>query len=267
MQKKMLLLAAAAAAILSMGSVPSFGAISDIYGNTTAGGGGSQGGNYTETGTVTSILNSTSTANTFTIADGTGSVIAYSIAKTNYTPTVGDNITFSAYNVPYYGAPELVNNNSTAGADTFSATINSTGNAVSPPVITIAQMNASVNGSYPVPPLSEAIVTLDNVTFTTAPASLAAKTTYTISDSTGTGDLYTYTSYGAVVTSDTASNAANPGGYTGTYDITGYVDPYSATLAEIYPLSITAVPEPASLGALAIGALGLMARRRRVDRI
>lgn len=32
MQKKMLLLAAAAAAILSMGSVPSFGAISDIYG-------------------------------------------------------------------------------------------------------------------------------------------------------------------------------------------------------------------------------------------
>jgi hypothetical protein len=61
---------------------------------------------------------------------------------------------------------------------------------------------------------------------------------------------------------NTAEIASGDTLYTEPLDITGWADVFDGK-AEIYPLSISAVPEPASFSILGIGAIGLMSRRRR----
>ena len=275
-KRKLLSLAAIAALYPVVQASSASAAISDIYDD----GVGSFGSLYTGlNGVVTSVLSTSGTTNTFTVqdtapGDQSASVIAYSISKTAYTAVVGDNITFNAYDAGYQDAPELT---ASTGVNAFTVTsVNSHLNAFTPPVLTIPQtMTAGTGYNYTTSttgaeeatyPYSEAIVTLDDVIFngSTPTLSTTTNTAYYVNDGQGNGiELYDYKSDTSVLAAVTAADAANPGGFTQhEYDITGYVDVYYGE-AELYPLSITAVPEPASLSVLALGSVGLLSRRRR----
>ena len=247
--KKLFLCAAVAAILPALHVASSSAALTDIY----AGGAGS----YTETATVSAILNVSASANTIVLTDGTASVIAYSIAKTEYTAVLGDTISFTATNSPYQGSPELVSSGFTVASDT-------PGTPLAPADISVPTFFASGNGTSGVPPYAEAYVELDGVTISGAPAALTTNTSYTLTDAaSNTTTMYTYKSDSLVSAAVTAANTANPGGFGGTYDIVGYADEFNG-VAEIYPLSIVAVPEPASIGLLALGGISMLARRRRM---
>jgi hypothetical protein len=270
--RKILAGAALAAILPVLHSNSASASIADIYGDPTAS--GSVAGIYTETGTVSAVLDVFTskgvTSNTFIIQDGTAGLISFSIPETDYTATVGDNITVTAVNSPFDGSPELTKGSGTLASPTYSAVINSTGNAAPSTLLTLPQFNSAGNGSLAVPPYAEELVTLDNVTFPAAPASLVAGTKsatslYTIDDSSSnTADLFAYSGDSNVAAAIAAANTANPGGFGGTYDVTGYADVFFG-VPELYPLSITAVavPEPVGMSFLAVAGISLLARRRR----
>ena len=224
-----------------------------------------QGGNgtasYQLTGTVTDIISTNSTINVFTFQDSTGSILFYRIAKSVFTPVVGDNYTVNATDDAFENSPEIAN----AGFSLDST--NSTGNTVTPTVLTIPQFNASDNGTYGVAPNSEALVELENVYLPSGTNSLATFTSYNLSDGSNTAVLYTYTSYTQVSAAVTAANGEPSGFLQAPLDIIGYSDPfYSASSggeAELYPIAFIAVPEPASVGLLAGAAFAIMHRRAR----
>ncbi len=253
--KKLLLCAAVAAILPVLSGTSASAAPSTIAGIYTTGP-----GTYTDTATVSAILNVSASANTFVMQDGTGSIIAFGVAKSTYTATLGDSISFNATDVTYQGSPELSSSGFTLNG------LPTPGTAPSPTVLTIPQFKATGDGTATAfAPYAESLVELDNVTIspTTAFPGASANATYTLSDGTNTTSLYAYKSDSAVVAAETAANAANPGGLTGTYDIVGYDDVFYGA-PEIYPLSIVAVPEPASITLLALGGISMLARRRRM---
>jgi len=210
-------------------------------------------GTYTiDNAEVVGILdsNASSLYTTEVLADGTGSIVDFRMPRSSYVPTLGDSIDITTTNSPFDMAPEL------AGTPT-SISVNSSGNLVpTPAVLTIPQFNGIASS----PPYVDAIVTLDNVSFVGAPATLAKNTAYTLTDGTNTTVLYGYKSYTATLAGLNALNALG-GGNIQLMDITGYVDDFNGE-DELYPLSAVVVPEPASVSVMAMGALAMMARRR-----
>jgi hypothetical protein len=212
-------------------------------------------GTYTiDNAEVVSILdsNASSLYTTEILEDSSGSIIDFRMPRSSYVPTLGDSIDITTTNSPFDGAPEL------SGTPT-SISVNSSGNPIpTPPVLSLAAFNSAIT-----PPTVDAIVTLDNVTFTGgAPATLAFNTDYTLTDSTtNTAILYDYKSYTAV-NAELAQLNALGGGNAPPLDITGYVDDFNG-VTNLYPISAVVVPEPASISVMAIGAFAMMARRRK----
>jgi hypothetical protein len=234
--------------------------ISDMY----------SGGNGTYTNvanvTVTGVLSTYGNgAETFVGADSTGSVLFFDnllhfSTGALYSPTAGDHFFITTLtNAGFENSPEISGFNFTNFSHLSPPTI---------PVLDVATMNAAGNGTRGVPPNSEAIVTLDDVMLPAGTTSLAAKTGYTITDSTGSGILFTSTSDTDVAAAVTAANAAEvtSGGalYSNPVNITGYIDPFFG-VSNLYPLSITpaSVPEPGSVATLAIATVALVNRRRK----
>ena len=264
--------AAAVVAVLGAASSHASGAtIGSIYSADTA-------GSVTVTGAeVVDILDAnyvsgTTTYNSIILSDGTGSILDYKIKTSVYTPTLGDIITVTAPNSPFNGAPELTN--------PTSVTITSQGNTVpTPPIVTVAGFNSATSNTGAVAPLSESIVTLDDVVVNGGSTStLAAKTSYNFTDSTGTGVIYTSTSYSQASAGLTSLNTAIAASNGGPLDVTGYVDSFVSSTtgvgtSELYVISatpyaaVTSVPLPKSVPAsaaclLLVGGSAVVRRRR-----
>ena len=188
-------------------------------------------------------------------SDGTGSleIFGHLPAGTTYVPTVGDDISATGQYTVFDGIPEL--ENLTAFAPTGDS-----GTPPDPIKTTIGALDA-----IPTTPnygLSEYLLELDDVTLTgpavfNTKANTSANTTLTASDGTNSITVFQWaTSY---------SQSALLGGTTvptGPVDMTGIVDVFSPN-AEFVPFTITAVPEPASIGLLALSGMALLGRRRR----
>ena len=193
----------------------------------------------------------TYTRDVYLLADSSGSIeMYYSSSVSSYVPTVGDALLISAMPyAPYEGIPE-------AGGAGMSITLESQGNSVSAPLlVTIPQINVtgldaynlvgSVPGSAGNPDFAGYLVTVDDVTLGNAGSTWTthANNTTTITDQSGNSMvLYQYASQ--------YEQSAALGGtvaQTGLVDVTGFVDYYAGSSeAELIPISITSVPEPAT---------------------
>jgi hypothetical protein len=210
---------------------------------------------------VTAILSQPGTFNgktytswSFMANDGTGSMVVYStLAGLGYTPTVGDAITATGTYSPYHQIPEM--------GTVTSILANSSGNVVPPPTVTTIP---AINQSTLPFSIAGYMLELDNVTIsgqtgtfgiTNSPAGAA------ITDGSGNSMTFYYwpTSY-----STANVNLFGEAVPTGPVDMTGFVSVYGTT-AEFSPMTITPVPEPATLVLLAAGgacALALRGLRR-----
>lgn len=212
---------------------------------------------------ITEILSQPGTVNgrTYTnwsilVNDGSGSIDLFGAlpAGTSFTPAVGDALSVSGTYSPFDQIPEV--------ASMTAVTLISTGNSVPAPLnVTIPDINIT-----PTLPLSVAgyFLSLNNVTISGGSGNFGTSTmTLTITDpaSNSMTMFYWPTSYS--VANVNLNGTAIP---TGPVNLTGFVDEFSGT-PEFVPMTITAAaPEPASLAALGLGALALLARRRRVNR-
>jgi PEP-CTERM motif len=192
----------------------------------------------------------------FLVNDGTGSLDVFGHLPTGstYTPTVGDAITAQGTYSPFDSIPEV--------GTLTSISANSNGNPVPSPVVTtVPTLSAITPTSYNL--LGE-YLEVDNAYFTGTTATTFpthANLNFTLSDGgTGANDSVTGFYWPSSYSSDDVyAGTTIP---TGPVNVQGFVDIFSGA-AEFVPISITAVPEPASVGLVATGALFMLTRRRR----
>jgi len=175
---------------------------------------------------------------------------------------VGDAIQVSGEYYPYHGIPEL--------EDPTSITLESTGNSVGNPITqTVSALNsvAIQSGASTLTPegLAGTLVQLNNVTISgqtageTFTGSYSADTALLVSDSTGSETLY-YSPSTYSVANGNLNNVTIP---SGPVDMIGIDSVYEGS-TEFLPISITSVPEPATLSLCGGGALlALLFGRRR----
>jgi len=208
---------------------------------------------------VTAVLSEPGTFNgktyyswSFLAEDASGSLDMYNSDPLpgSYIPTVGDAITGDGTYSPYNQIPEV--------GSLSSITVQSTGNAV--PTIgtsTIATLNQTTLPQN----IAGRLWTLNNVTISGISGTFdISNLSGMISDGVDSMTLYYW------VTSYAAANQNLYGMTipTGPVNITGFVSVYNSTSPEFVPISITSVPEPATLSLFgAAGLLALVLRRRR----
>jgi hypothetical protein len=219
----------------------------------------SMAGTYTE-----GALTKTYTSDAFLVNDGTGSLEVFgtpaALGYTTYTPKVGDEFTGTGEYSPFHQIPEL--------EATFSnVSSSSSNNPVAPPAVT----TIPTLDQNPMPlTVGEYMFEVDDVTISSGTGSGAS--TLTAGEAFGTSNLqltmtdssdnsmtlyYYESSYSAPFV-----NLANMVIPTGPVDITGFDSVYTTGVPEFNIVSI--LPEPASLGLMALGGISMLARRRRI---
>jgi hypothetical protein len=205
----------------------------------------------------------TYTSYSFLAQDSTGSLDIFGTTPAllgTYVPTVGDAISASGTYSPFHQIPEL--------GTVTAVTLQSSGNPVpSPAAATVSQLN---QGALP-NSIAGHLIELSDVMiggsggvgglFPTYSQATTATETFTVTDGTGSMTLFDWvTSY---------STAAALGGMavpTGPVNVIGFDSVFTSggvSTAEFTPISITAVPEPATFGFIGGGALALVALFRR----
>jgi hypothetical protein len=217
-------------------------------------------GNGDPVAVVSAILSQPGTGDGYTYSnwsflanDGTGSLDLFGKipAATPYTPTVGDGVTATGTYSPFDGIPEI--------ESLTSITKYNGGNTVpSPIVMTLPQVNAVTASDYS---HLEYLLTLNDVSIVqTGTWPTHANMDFTITDQNTTTEGFLWASSYSV--EDQFAGTAIPGGLV---DMTGFLSIFSG-VPQFTPVSITVVPEPASLGLLALGGITLLGRRRRIVR-
>ncbi len=202
---------------------------------------------------ITAILSQPGTIGTKTYStyailanDGTGSIELYGSLPTGstYTPTVGDSISVSGKYGPYDSIPEI-------GSMT-AITKETSGNPL--PAVQTSTI-PTLNVATPPNNVGGYLFNLNNVTISGLTGTTFGLTSEagTITDASGnTMAMYYWpTSYSAA-----AANLNGTAIPTGPVDITGFDSAYKGT-AQFVPVSIAAVPEPASLAVMALGWFGV----------
>jgi hypothetical protein len=204
--------------------------------------------------------------------DGTGSLDLFGTLPAGYVPAVGDAVAATGSYSPFHQIPEI-------GTITSLSQV-STGNALAPiTTATIPQMNQTTMplGGPPVPggsAIGEYLFNVNNVTLSSNPGSGGNTLTpgmtfpntnldFLMTDSSNNSMVFFYwpTSY-SMVNADLFGQTVP----TGPVNMTGFVSVFgtgASATPEFTPISITAVPEPATLGILAIGGAMLLGRKRR----
>jgi hypothetical protein len=216
---------------------------------------------------VTEIISDNGTQSTFLIQDAAGGIDVFRNADATYTPAVGDAISIGANIVSFHGLFELE-------APFTTVTKVSSGNALpAQDVFTIANTE---NGSTTGVAMQSELGTLSNVTFNSEPGDTAGTTfasngTYSVTDGVTSGftTIFVPSTATALIGQTIPTGPVNISGYFGQFDstITSSAAGSGASSAngfELDPLTITATPEPASLGLLGIGGLMIARRRRRM---
>ena len=205
-------------------------------------------------------------------ADASGSLdLFYSstLSEPYTTPTVGDTIAVQSLSAgpggnysPFDGIPEI--GNSAANPLTIQGP-GSSGNSPYNPVpalTTIPTINVGTNAfAINSSGLAGTLIQLNNVGISANGATLFpthSNATWLITDASGNSmTLFFWAS--SYSTDGAMGGTPLPGG---TVDMTGFVDDFGNT-AEFVPMSITVVPEPATLALAGLGGLSVLFLRRR----